>query len=479
MAKKLYKAQFSTVPRIGNPLNKEQLQNFKSNLSQASDSLEHLKLYLPEVDEEENPDLLPVAFDSSVVNLVNGNDDAITTASALALTKSIPYKFINVEHMRSYIVGVISSYGFASLKEKQELTEDSLLDYKDPFYLCMGGVIWKSVDQHLGDMLEECDNENSTMYQSFATSWELGFDAYSIALGSKRLSDAQLVTDEVQVKELSKHLKCNGGQGFLEDGTPVYRVITDEAPIFYGVGITSTPAAAVKGILTASKINFNKNDKIISQTKKLPVITNSMIIKDVSDITDESLTKVTASVVRDFIKEQIRNKDQELSTQVQANIQEKNKLETEVESYKTKASDLEKAQVALQSQIENLQSELNDVKASQDAAERAEKFNLRMQAVSEEFDLDDQVRSIIASEIKDLDDASFDSWKNKFDVIGIGFKKSKQTQTADNATAAQTVIASATVTASNIPNSSSSSEDMTQRFQKAFKIKVSKNQIEI
>lgn len=477
MAKKLYKAQFSTITKVGNPLKQEDFDNFKNNFSKASGEMEHLGLYLPKINKEDNPDLLPVAFDSSIVNLVNGNDDAITTKSALSLSKSIPYKFINVEHLRSYIVGVISSYGFASLEEKKELSEESLLDYKDPFYLCMGGMIWKSVDQHLGEMLEECDNENSPMYQEFSTSWELGFDSFSLALGSKKIKDAEVVSGEEHVKELSKHLKCFGGQGYLNDGTPIYRLVTDEAPIFYGVGITSNPAAAVKGILTASKRNFNKNDEIISQPVNLSVIRTSMTLKDVSDITDESITQITASSVREFIKDQIRNKDEELNIQAQAAIQEKNKLETEVESYKTQASNLEKSQDELKSKISELETELNNIKASQEAAERAEKFNLRMQLVSDEFNLDDDVRTIIASEIKDLDDASFDAWKNKFNIIAIGFKKKpQQPQQVQNEDVATTILASAQVN-SNIPNTSVTSDDLSNRFKKAFKLEVTKNKI--
>jgi hypothetical protein len=477
MAKKLYRAEFSTKTKVGKPLKREDIDSFKNNFSKASGELDHLKLYLPQINEEENPDLLPVAFDSSIVNLVNGNDDAILTKGALALAKSIPYKFINVEHNRSYVVGVISSFGFASLDEKKELTEESLIDYSDPFYLCMGGMIWKSVDQYLGQMLEESDDEDSDMYQEFSTSWELGFDNYSLALGSKKLKDAEIITDAEQIKEMSKHLRCHGGEGILNDGTPIYRVVSDENPIFYGVGITSNPAAAVRGILTASKINFNKNDKIISQPINLSVIRTSMTLKDISDITDESITQITASSVRDFIKDQIRNKDQELNTQAEAALKEKNRLETEVESFKTQASTLERTQEQLNAEIARLQSELSDIKASQEAADKAEKFNLRMQLVADEFDLDDEVRTIIASEIKDLDDAGFDSWKNKFNILAIGFKKkAAAVQQVTNEEAAQTIIASAQVN-SNIPNASATTDDMGSRFKKAFKIEVTKNKI--
>lgn len=479
MDKKLYKARFSTQIKVGHKLDPVQIDNFKSSLSQASNSMEHLKLYLPAINKEENPDLLPIAFDSSVINLVNGNDDAILSSQIKALAKTIPFKFINVEHNRSYVVGVISSYGFASLEDKKEIKEEDVEGYEDPYYLCMGGVVWKSIDPHLGTLLEECSNENSPMYQEFSTSWELGFNEYSIALGSKKLKDAEIISDTEKVKEMSKYLKCNGGQGFLNDGTPIYRVIADLNPLFEGVGITSNPAAAVRGIATASQTNFNKIDKIISQPANLTVIRNNMRINDVSEITDDKLNEITASAVRDFIKEQIRNKDQELATQAQAATQDKARLETEVESFKTQASELKNSQDVLNQQIAALQSELTTIKAAQDAAEKAEKFNVRMQGLSESFDLDDRVRTIVASEIQDLDDSAFEAWKNKFEVIGIGFKKSAQTTAPDATAAAQTILASAKVVGSEIPNTPSSSDDIDARFKKAFKIEISKNKIQL
>lgn len=486
---KLYKASFSTKVTVQNSIANNDLEQFKSNFAQASESMEHLKLYLPSFDKGKNPDLLSVAFDSAVINLINGNDDGISTKPALKMLESIPYKFINVEHMRSYVVGVTTSYGMVSLLEKKELQASDLYkeiagdnhdesleeEYKDPFYLCIGGFIWKTVDPYLADMVQEASNSNSSFYKEFATSWEIGFDKYTIALGSKKLKDAIIIKDEDEIANMSKHLKCNGGSGFLEDGTPVYRVITDDDPVFYGIGITSNPAAAVSGILTASRANFNKNKEIISQNDKTNVIKNDMTINDISDITEESLKEMKASTIRDFIKTQVKTKSDELAAEIQAATHEKDRVATELESYKTRASSLEADTASLQAQLEQVQTQLNNLKASQEAAEKAEKFNLRLQSLSEEFDLNDESRTIVAAQIKDLSDEGFEQWKSSFAVLTkVPAKKPAQSQ--DNTEQATLIVASATAPKSAIPNSQEFTFD---KLKKAFELKINKNSVSI
>ena len=503
---KLHRALFATKVRVTKHLAVAEVNQFKANLSEASSSMEHLKPYLLMVDKEKNPDLLSIAFDSAVINLVNDNDDGMTTKPLLKMLDSIPFKFINVEHDRNYVVGVTTTFGAVKLDDKSVLDLSSLLvkgnddeeddedeyeyedevgegesseiEYKDPFYLCIGGLIWKSVDPNLCNLIEEASNPNSPFYQEFSTSWEVGFDQYAIAKGSKRLKDAEIISDEEQVKELSKFLKCNGGSGFLNDGTPVYRVITDDDPLFMGMGITSNPAAAVSGILTASNKNYNKDENNISQPINLPVIKNDMIIKDISDITEESLKEMKASTIRDFIKDEIRSKGDELNVQIQATAAEKDRLATELESYRTKASSLEATSASLQTQIEALEAELGSIKASQLAAEKAEKFNLRIQSLVSEFELNDESRQVVASQIKDLDDASFDSWKSSFAILTKITPKVASAAT-DNIQAATVVVASVQTPASSMANTTSSQSNTFEQFKKAFKLDVTKGQFTI
>lgn len=477
MSDKKYKAKFSTNVKIGNKISQEEISDFKQNFAAASSSMEHLKMYLP-VNEDSSLDLLPVAFDSAVINLVNANDDGILTKSAINLAKSSPFKFINVEHNRMYIVGTLSKYGFATL-DGNTINEQDVENIDEPFYMCLGGYIWKSVDQHLANIIEDSSNPNSDLYKEFSVSWEVGFENYDIALGSKKLKDAKIISDANTKSEYDKYLKCNGGQGFLNDGTPVYRIISDENPILYGIGITSNPAAPVSGILAAanaiaSKIieNNKENNKNISQDNKLNVTNNSMI-KEISDITDDLLKEAKASSsIRDFIKEQIRNKDEELTQKVLQAQAEEDRLKTEIESYKTKASDLEASSESLQNQIVSLQSELAEIKNKQAQAEKADKFNLRIQGLKEVYNLDDNVVNIIASQISDLDDASFDLWKTNFDVLAVGLKKNSQASQQD---ARQTVLASAQAENSNLPNSQNEqNEDFRKKFSSAFKLEIDK-----
>ncbi len=472
---KKYKAQFSSTIKLGKAITKEELAGFKQNFAAASDSMDHLKAFLPTVNEG-NPDLLPVAFDSAVINLINANDDGILSKSALSLAKTAPFKFINVEHDRMYVVGTLVNYGFATL-DGQKLEEENLVANDEPYYLCLGGYIWKSVDPHLASLIEEASNPNSGAYKALAVSWEVGFDSYDISLGSKKLKDAVLVTDQAKKDEYDKYLKCNGGCGFLPDGTPLHRIVNDANPTLYGIGITSNPAAPVTGILTASKNNLKKNEEnkeIISQSNKLNVTKISMI-NEISDITDDSIKEMKASAIRDFIKTEIRNKDTELSTQAASAQTEKDRLSTEVESYKTKASELETTSNQLKDQIATMEGELNKIKASQEAAEKSEKFNLRVQALKEDYNLDDSAVTVIASQISELDDTSFDLWKNNFAILAVGLKKNAKKDEGEDAKAA--LLAKANAEAAKLPNGQSTPEDMRKRFANAFKPEITKNTV--
>ena len=473
---KKYKARFSTNVKVKKHLSEEQFNNFKESFASVSDSMEHLKIYLPSLQSSHSEDLLSVAFDSAVINLVNANDDGILAKSAINLAKSSPYKFINLEHNRSYIVGTLSNYGFSTL-DGENISEEDALNSDEPFYMCLGGFLWKSVDRHLASIIEEASQPNSDFYKEFAVSWEVGFENYDIALGSKKLKDAIVVSSEEDKAKYDKSLRCNGGNGFLSDGTPVYRIISDESPILYGIGITSNPAAPVSGILTASAIAnkiLEKNEKNISQENNLNVTKISMI-NNISDITDESLKLTTASAIRDFIKDEIRNKDAELTQKVQEAQAERDRAATELESYKTKASELEASSETLKDKISVLEQQIAQIQEAQAQAEKAEKFDLRIQSLKEGYNLDDRVVEIIAAEIADLDDTAFELWKNKFDIIGIGFKKtSSQEEQKQNA------FASAQAEDPKIPNAQSAeNDDIRKKFASAFKISVNKNQVKL
>ena len=79
-------------------------------------SLDKLRKFIPNIDLENNIDLLPVAFDACVVNRVNKNGDVIDTATATKIAKNFINKPINIEHNRNSVIGCILNYGFSEFR---------------------------------------------------------------------------------------------------------------------------------------------------------------------------------------------------------------------------------------------------------------------------------------------------------------------------------------------------------------------------
>ena len=87
------------------------------------------------------------------------------------------------------------------------------------------------------------------MHQTVSASWEIGFSEYQIAVGSKNLKEAEIISDPKKITEMKGMLRAFGGKGVMDDGTPIYRLIVgDVYPL--GIGFTMKPAANVKGIIS-------------------------------------------------------------------------------------------------------------------------------------------------------------------------------------------------------------------------------------
>ena len=108
-------------------------------------------------------------------------------------------------------------------------------------------------------MLEQTD-DGEEFHDQISASWEIGFNDYYIALGSKDLKEAELITDRAQIKEFKQYLQAYDGEGKMEDGTLVNRLVIGEIyPL--GIGFTATPAAEVKGVVVKNqqKIQLQKD----------------------------------------------------------------------------------------------------------------------------------------------------------------------------------------------------------------------------
>lgn len=404
--------------------------------------LSDLRSLLPS-DEEiaDNPDLLYVSFNAAVANLVNANGHGIGTDTALAVSKYFVSRQMNLEHDRNEIVGHIISQGFSTFGEKSNIvTAETLSGSNDPFNICLGAVVYKVSRGYIAEILAESSKPGSELYHEIATSWEIGFDDFDIVLGSKKIADATIITDEAEKEKYLPYLRMNGGNEVDDTGTPVYCLIKGDArPL--GCAFTGNPAAAVTGILAiasveeeneeesnatnealaaelaeskeklealalelqAAKEELSKKTENIeitdSQSPKTTVTTNSMKIKRIEDITPELFqNEATASIMKDFITEQLADNASEAVA----------KLKEEEEARKEAEATLKEAQETLLS----LQSAVDELKAEKDQREKQEVFSSRMEEINSEFELSPEQSKAVASQIKELDADSFSAWKS-------------------------------------------------------------------
>ena len=217
-------------------------------------SINSLKSIIPESVKTQQ-DLLCIAANAFVANLGNLNGDMVSTTSTLDFYNNFINKGINLEHNRKNYCGHIIATSLSefdgnyNIGAGSKIIEASVVKGKlSPFNVSIAGVIYKVYSEDLTNLIEASNDPNSEEYLKYSISWELGYNSYSLAVGSKYLEDCEVITDEKEIDKLSKYLLGNGGGGKLPDGKLVYRLVDGEV-LPLGVAITSSPAAAVSGIV--------------------------------------------------------------------------------------------------------------------------------------------------------------------------------------------------------------------------------------
>jgi hypothetical protein len=453
--------------------------------------------FIPEVNTSKNVDLLPVAFNACVINRVNKNGDVVDTDTAMAMYKDFINKPMNIEHNRDKVVGVILTAGFSEFGTDNKLTEEQAKELKGPFNITLGGVVWKVVNSKLSQIIENASDPTSDDYLKISASWELGFSEYNIIVSSeeeKNIENAEIISDIEKIQELKSSLKGFGGSGVLENGSGVYRqVINDVVPL--GIGLTENPAADVVGVavnLKPENKNIekeNKSSKIEqkgSQTEEINVSSNKELtvmdkITDIQQITDESLVagEVKASVITDYIENQLQEASE--------------KFVAEKQEVQEKLSAAEDAQKTIAEEFESVKKELETLKEEQRIKAAEDLFNQRMAAFDAEYDLDDDHRGILASDIKDMTEEDFEAYSKKMKVLLDKKAENKETveaateevveaeETKEEAVASveeqdaenilESAIENAEVDKAQLPSTSEASEaTLTEKYQKAFNL---------
>ncbi len=461
-------------------------EDFDFNLALAS--LEKIGAFVPEVDSASNIDLLPIAFNACVANRVNRNNDVIDTKTAVEIYKNFINKPINIEHNREKVIGTILKAGFSEFGTDRPLSEEEVSKMDGPFNITLGGVLWKVVNPRITKLVENSSDPSSEDYLSISTSWELGFSNYNLLLldnNEKNIATAEVISDPDQIEKYKGYLKAFGGSGTMDGGKKIYRKIIDKV-VPLGVGITETPAADVKGILTIKpeqdmKVEASEavEQKDISQNNKNTVDNNNnkvMKINAISDITDENLKQVSASVISDFISEEIKKASDQFEI-------EKNESQEAVKASLEKSEALTKELEALKAEYEKINQVLAELQKENEVKAKQELFNQRMTEFDGEFELSSEEREIIAGDISEMGEDAFAAYKKKMGVLLKGKKPAKvaeevsekgKVMASANASevsdAVENAIDNAVVNDNAIPNSSQASESLVEKYKKAFSV---------
>ena len=381
--------------------------------------------FIPNIDTSKNIDLLPIAFNACVINRVNKNGDVVDAATAVGMYQSFVNKPINIEHDRQKVVGTILVAGFSEFGTDLPLTEEQVKTMTGPFKITLGGVVWKVVNSRLADIIENSNDPTSEDYQKISASWELGFANYHILLmkeEEKNIEAAEIIDSQEKIDILSSFLRSLGGSGKTEDGKRVYRkVIGEVVPL--GIGLTENPAADVIGV--AIKIVTAENNEVpleiennSSQAQKIDVKTDNRIMKinTIQDITEDSMKELTASAISVFIEDELKKASEKFA-------EEKGAVEATLKAHQEKNEALTSDFNKVKEELDKVQSVLTELEKAKAAKELEEAFNARMSAFDMEFELDNEDRTLLASDIKDLNEEGFAAYYKKMSVLMKNKKK--------------------------------------------------------
>ena len=407
-------------------------------------NIENLRGLIPQsVDLDKNIDLMGVAFNAAVVNEFNKNGDGMTTKTAIDSVQQFVHKPTNIEHDKKKVVGHIVSAAFSDYSDSTLLVNVDENE-KNPFNIALGAVIYKTVDKDFFETLRRSTDPNSKTHNTVSASWEVGFSEYKIAVGSKNLKDAEIISDPKQIREMKAMLRAFGGKGVMDDGTPIHRLIVgDVYPL--GIGFTMKPAANVKGVISDDFKPTEEKEVPVSNSREQQVIhlekINSKISQNLKNTVNNNnimdletlLSEIKASLSEKKFSEEaiagmtatfadaIKQKDDEYKASLEAAEQEK----AEIASAK---EELQASVESIKEELKAAQERIAEFEAAKTAEEAVARFNARMEEVDSLYDLEESDSAFIAEKIKGLDasEESFASFKSELEVFWAS--KNKETK---------------------------------------------------
>jgi hypothetical protein len=429
-----YTTTFTATARVINPTEEDRFI--------AKASLAPLKSILPpDINPEDSPDLLFISCNGAVAGLVNKNDDGISNEDALAIHDTAKNKYITTDHDRSKPVGVVLYPGFSKFGTNEPLTFEQSAALKEPFNMAFAGVLWKTINPMLSKYIRNNADDSA---DSLSMSWEIAFNSYSIGVGSRNLFDAEIIKPEdPKFAAYDRYLRVNKGDGKDPSGKPVFRIIGGQSMIL-GYSIVPNPAAEVKGIFPVETPEYVKpkdpdgHDDKASEIVQPTEICQKSEEKNITPVnasvnpnTENTMSKITnlqeleaalskfegAASVIDFVKSIEKG-----ATDYLKNLEAKENLIKTTEE--ARAANEKRAQ-ELEASLEAIKKELSELKEEAAAQQTAQKFQERMNAFAETFDLDEEDIKLIAKDITSLDDESFAAYMSKCKKLLAGKAKKK------------------------------------------------------
>ena len=471
----------------------------ESDKTLALASAESLNDIIPkELNLDDNIDLLPIAFNAAIANRANLWGDIIGTETSLAIAPKFVNKLVDVEHNRALIVGHVVNAAFSKFRSPNNFTgkiikAEDLKESQDPFNISLAAVIYKIISKDLVEELIDSSDPSSNNYLSVCASWELGFKEHILAVGSKDLKDCELITDPDLIKKWTPRLVSKKGPGRLEDGRIVNRVLTGEVMAF-GVGLTLSPAAEVKGIVVKSKfigkhqpaakastnpIEKEKTSQIVDSNVKDNSMSKIQItsLKDLEALKEEDLPQVALASLRTTLDGAIKEADQKWQKQLADEQKAKDDAIAEVKAAKDEASTATKKVTDLEEKLENSNKVMKELSDKEEARAAAELLQTRLSTLNASYTLSADEVKVVGQQIASLDEDGFTKWLADFSVLNASKKKeeidtakaSKPEPTSEEKErAAQEALAAAKKKDADLPNTSVAVASGFEKYRDAF-----------
>lgn len=411
-------------------------------------SLNSLRGIIP-TEIENNFDLLPIAFNACVANRANQWGDIIGTEDAIILAPNFVHKLVDVEHNRGLVIGHVVNASLSSFEPDINKVSSKIIlaaDVKDsqkPFNISLAAVIYRVINKDLISELVDSSDPLSPNYMSISASWEVGFKDWVLAVGSRDLADCEIITDPELIQKWTPCLKSKKGNGRLEDGRLVNRLIQGDIAAF-GVGLTVNPAADVRGIVTSKKFfNSIKKDnesnasseepvlqvdvssrekEKISQIEKTDVKDNSMSkitvksIEELNALTEEQFPQVAFASIKDVLNVAILNADKVWKDKLAAEETAKTQLSTRL-------NEVEQSAQASGQKVTELEAKIKEFNDKEQARASSETLQTRLGGLDGQFELSSEERVVLSKQIAGLNEEAFASWLKDYEVIAAAKKK--------------------------------------------------------